>query len=87
MGCLVDLLELSGEIAGGRGDSRDAEGGAIPDDGVVELGYGEIEAVAKFLFHGADDLAAVFEGLGVGDFYLDDEFGQRHGLAGVEDLL
>ena len=74
MGGLVDLLELSGEVAGGGGDGGDAEGGAVPDDGVVELSDGEVEAVAEFFFHGADDLAAVLEGLGVGDFDLEDEF-------------
>jgi len=75
VGGLIDLLKLSGEVAGRGGDGRDAEGGAVPDDGVVEFGDGEVEAVAELLFHGADDLTAVFEGLGVRDFDLEDEFG------------
>ena len=87
MGGLIDLLELSSEVAGGGGDGCDAEGGAVPNDGVVELGDGEVEAVAELLFHGADDLPAVFEGLGVGDFDLEDEFGQGHGGGGVVDSL
>ena len=78
MGGLVDLLELSGDVAGGGGDGGDAEGGAVPDDGIVELGYGDVEAVAEFFFHGADHLAAVLERLGVGDFDLEDEFGYWH---------
>jgi hypothetical protein len=68
---LVDLLELAGEIAGGRGDSGDSQGGAVPDDAVVELGYGEVEAVAELVFHGAENLATVFEGLSVGNLKFD----------------
>ncbi len=78
MDCLVDLLELAGEVAGGARDGSDAEGGTVPDDAVVELGDGEIEAMAEPVLHGAEDLAAVFEGLGVGDFELDGDFGDRH---------
>ena len=51
---MVDLLELAGEIAGGGGDGGDAEGGAVPDDAVVEFGDGEVEAVAELVFHGAE---------------------------------
>ena len=71
MGGLVDLLELPGEVAGGGGDGGDAEGGAVPDDCVVQLGYRDVEAVAEFFFHGADDLTAVLERLCVGDFDLE----------------
>lgn len=79
MGGLVDLLELSGEVAVGGGDGGDAEGGSVPDDSVVELGYGDVEAVAELFFHGANDLTAVLEGLSVGDFDLKDKFGHGHG--------
>ena len=75
---LVNLLELAGEIGGGGGDGGDSEGGAVPDDAVVELGYGEVEAVAELVFHGAKDLAAVFEGLSVVDLQFDGEFGDGH---------
>src|SRR4030081_334955 len=75
---LVDLLELAGEIAGGRGDGGDAEGGTVPDDAVVEFGYGEVEAVAELVFHGAEDLAAVFERLSVRDLQFDGELGDGH---------
>jgi len=34
--------------------------------------------VAEFVLEGANDLAAVFEGLGVRDFELDGEFGDGH---------
>jgi len=34
-GGTVDLLVLAGEVAGGRGDGGDAEGGAVPDEAVV----------------------------------------------------
>jgi hypothetical protein len=75
----VDELDLAGEIAGGRRDCGDAQSGAVPDDtSVVQFGDGEIEAVAKFVFDGADYLATVFERLCVRNFQLDDQFGDRH---------
>lgn len=43
--------------------------------------------MAEFFFHGADDLAAILEGLGVGDFDFEDEFGQGHEVQIVEDSL
>lgn len=46
---LVDQFELAGEVGGGGGDGGDAEGGAVPDDAVVELGNGEVEAVAELV--------------------------------------
>lgn len=75
---LVDLVELAGEIAGGGGDGGDAQGGAVPDDAVVEFGDGEVEAVAELVFYRAEDLAAVFQGLSVRDLQFDDEFGYGH---------
>jgi hypothetical protein len=75
---LVNLVELAGEIGGGGGDGSDSEGGAVPDDPIVEFCDGEVEAVAELVFHGANDLAAVFEGLSVGDLQFDGEFGYRH---------
>jgi hypothetical protein len=74
----VDLLDLACEIAGGGGDGGDAEGGPVPDCTFVELGDGEIEGVAEFVLEGANDVAAVLEGLGVWDFELDGEFGDGH---------
>jgi hypothetical protein len=74
----VDLLELASEIAGGRGDGGDPEGGSVPDDSVVQFGDGEVEAVAKLVFHGAKNLTAVFEGLSVRDIDLDGESGDGH---------
>src|ERR1700687_551755 len=71
MSGLVDLLELSGEVAGGGRDAGDAEGGSVPDGGVIELGHGDVESVAELVLHGTDYLAAVFEGLRVGDFDLE----------------
>ncbi len=58
---LVDLLELSGEVVGGGGDTGDTQGGAVPDDAVVEFGHGEVEGVAELVFEGTNDLTAVFE--------------------------
>ena len=78
MGGLIDLLELSSEVAGGGGDGCDAEGGAVPNDGVVELGDGEVEAVAKLVFHGTENLAAVFKGLSMRNLQFDGEFGDGH---------
>ena len=75
---LVDLMELAGEVAGGGGDGGDAEGGAVPDDSVVEFGDGEVEAVAELVFHRTEDLTAIFEGLGVGYLQFYGEFGYGH---------
>ena len=68
---LVNLLELAGEIAGGRGDSCDAEGGTVPDNAVIKLGDGEVEAIAELVFERTEDLATVFERLSVGDLQFD----------------
>ena len=78
LGGFVDLLDLAGEVGRGRGDGDDAEGGAVPDDAVVQLGDGEVEAVAEFVLEGADDLAAVLEGLGIGDFDFEGKAGDGH---------
>jgi hypothetical protein len=74
----VDLLKLAGEVAGRAGDGGDAQGGTVPDDALVEFGDGKVEAVAELVLHGAEDLTAVFEGLGVRDFKLDNDFGDGH---------
>ena len=71
MDSVVNLLDLAGEIAGGGGDGGYTQGGAVPDDSVVEFGDGEVEAVAELVFEGADDLTAIFKGLRVRDFDLD----------------
>ena len=34
--------------------------------------------MAELVFEGADDVAAVLEGLGVGDFEFDGQFGNGH---------
>ena len=39
--------------------------------------------MTEFVFHGAKDLAAVFEGVRVGDFELDGDFGNGH-FSGVD---
>jgi len=75
---LVDLVELAGEISGGRGDRGDSQGGTVPYDTLVELGDREIEAVAKLIFHGTENLAAVFKGLSVRNLQFDGEFGDGH---------
>ena len=75
----VDLLKLAGKVAGGAGDGSDAESGTVPDDAFVEFGDGEVEAVAEPVLHGAEDLAAIFERVGVRDFELDGDFGDGHG--------
>ena len=79
---VVDLAHLAGEVVGGGGDGDDAEGGAVPEAGVVEFSDAYVEAVAKLVFEGADDLAAVLEGLGVGDGEFEGEFGDRHRVLG-----
>src|ERR1700761_1196204 len=75
---LVDLLELAGEIAGGRGDYGDAEGGPVPDDALVKFGDGKVEAVAELVFERTENLTTIFKGLRVRDFEFDGEFGDRH---------
>ena len=79
VGGTVDLLKLAGEVAGGAGDGSDAEGGTVPNDAFVEFGDREVEAMAELVLHGAEDLAAVFERVGVRDFKLDGDFGDGHG--------
>ncbi len=61
------FAELACQIAGGAGDGHDAEGGAVPDQGLVQLGDGDVEAVAELVFERAHDLSAVFEGVRVLD--------------------
>jgi hypothetical protein len=76
--CVVKLLHLAGQVGQRAGDGDDAEGGAVPKDGVVELGYADVEAVAELVLEGADYLAAVFEGLRVRDGEFEGEFGYGH---------
>jgi hypothetical protein len=83
---VVNFLDLAGEIAGGRGDGGDPQGGTVPDGAFVEFGDGQVEAVAKLVLHGAEDLAAVFEGLGVGDIEFDGEFGDGHSLVDEHEV-
>ena len=77
-----NLAKLTGQVAGGAGDSRDAKCSAIPDDGVVEFGNGDVEAVAQPFLEGAHDLAAVLEGMCVLDGEFEGERGERHGGEG-----
>jgi hypothetical protein len=51
----------------------------LPGDGFVQLGNGDVEALAELVFHGANDLAAIFEGLGMFDAEFEGELGNRHG--------
>ena len=44
---------------------------ALSEESVVELRNRDVEGVAELVFEGANDLAAVLEGLGVGDSELD----------------
>ena len=80
----LDLAELAGQVAGRLGDSGNTEGGAVPEYSVVELSDGDIEAVAQFFLEGANDLAAVLEGLRVLDGQLEGEGGERHGGKSTE---
>lgn len=78
----LDLAELAGQVAGRVGDSGDPKGGAVPDHRVVELGDGDVEAVAQLFLEGAHDLAAVFERLRMFDSELEGEGGERHEIEG-----
>lgn len=73
-----DLLELAGEISRRGGDGCHAKGCAVPGEGVVELGDGDVEAVAKLVLEGADGLTAVFERVRVLDGELDGEGRDGH---------
>jgi hypothetical protein len=75
---LLDLFDEAAEVVAGVGDGYNADGGALPGDGFIELGYGDVEALAKLVFEGADYLAAVFEGLGVIDAEFEGELGYGH---------
>ena len=66
----LNLSKLTGQVAGRLRDSGDAEGGAVPQEGVIELGDGDVEAMAQLLLERAHDLTAVLERLRV----LDGEF-------------
>jgi hypothetical protein len=77
-GCSFDLTELAGEVAGRVRDGRDPKGGPVPNDGVIEFGDGDIEAVAQLFFERAHDLTAVLEGLRVLDGEFEGERGERH---------
>lgn len=64
----LDLLALSGQVACGAGDDGDADGRSVPNEALVELGHGDVEAVAELVFDGADGVAAFLEGVRFGDF-------------------
>ena len=74
-----DLAELTGQVAGGMGDSGNAKCSAVPDDGVVEFRNRDVKAVAQLVFEGAYDLATVLEGLCMLDGEFEGEGGERHG--------
>ena len=67
----LDFAELASQVTGRLRDSRNTKRGAIPEDGVVELGDGDVEAVTQLFFERAHDLAAVFEGLSVRNLQFD----------------
>ena len=78
MDCVVDLVEFAGEIAGGGGDGGDSKSGTVPNHAVVKFGDGKVEAVAEFVFHGTEHLAAVFKGLSMRNLQFDGEFSDGH---------
>ena len=53
----------------------------MPGDGFVHFSDRDVEALAELVFHGANDLATVFEGLGVFNAELESEMGDGHGFA------
>ena len=74
----LDGLELALEVGGGGGDGDQAEAGAVVDEGLVELGDGDVEVVAELVLDGAHDLAAVLEGVGVGDVEFEKDLSDGH---------
>ena len=47
---LLNLVELALKVIAAAMDCGDAEGGAVPHGSFVEFGYGDVEAVAEFVF-------------------------------------
>jgi hypothetical protein len=83
LGGPVDQLQLTGQVASGVRYSHYTEGGPVPDDAVVEFGYGEVEGVAEFVLEGTDDLPPVLQGLGVGDLDFEGQLAYGHDVVGV----
>jgi len=78
---VFDFAELAGEIRRRTRDRDDADGGAVVDDGLVELGDRDVEVLAELVLERADDLAAVFEGVRVFDGEFESESGDGHKAA------
>ena len=78
----LNLPKLTGQVAGRLRDSGDSEGGAIPQDGVVELSDRDVEVMAELLLERAHDLAAVLERLSVLDGEFQGERSKRHVFEG-----
>lgn len=74
----LDFAELAGEVAGRARDGGDAERGSVPEEGIVELSDGDVEAVSQLLFQRAHRLAAVFERLCVLNGEFEGEGAERH---------
>jgi hypothetical protein len=82
-GGALDLFNEAVEVVARAGDGDDAESGGLPRDGFVELGDGDVEALAQLIFQRADDLAAVLEGLRVLDAEFEGELGYGHEMGCV----
>jgi hypothetical protein len=63
------------------GDGDYAECRRLPGNCSIQFGDGDVEALAELVFHGADDLTAILERLGVLDAKLEGELGDWHGGA------
>jgi len=74
-----DFAELAVEVVSAAVNGGYAEGGAVPEGGVVEFGDGDVEAVAELVFERADGLATVLKGLRVFDGEFDRKCRDGHG--------
>jgi hypothetical protein len=74
----LDGFELSLEVGRGGGDGDQAEAGTVVDEGLVELGDGDVEVVAELVLNGAHRLATIFEGVGVGDIEFEEDLSDGH---------
>lgn len=60
-------------------DGHHANGGGLPCDRLIHLGYGDVEALLQPVFERADDLTPVFERVGVLNADFEGELGYGHG--------
>ena len=90
IGCIFNLLHLSGEVVSRRGNCGNANSCGLPGDRFVQLGNGNVEAVAQLFLEAANHLAAILKRMRVLNTQLDGHGGNGHrvyGTAGVGAVI